>query len=79
MTSSINANAIDATYPVAGVDNDTEGFRNNFNYIKLGLAAAAAEITALQNSTAGLQLGSIEGGSTFNNRIVPTTVLQCGY
>jgi hypothetical protein len=76
MTSAINANAIDATYPIAGVDNDTEGFRNNFNYIKIGLAAAAAEITALQASTGGLNTGEIENGSNFNNRFISDAVFK---
>jgi hypothetical protein len=76
MTSAINANAIDATYPIAGVDNDTEGFRNNFNYIKIGLAAAASEITALQASTGGLNTGEIENGSNFNNRFISDAVFK---
>jgi len=76
MTSAINANAIDSTYPIAGVDNDTEGFRNNFNYIKIGLAAAAAEITALQNATGGLNTGEIENGSNFNNRFISDAVFK---
>ena len=76
MTSAINANAIDSTYPIAGVDNDTEGFRNNFNYIKIGLAAAAAEITALQNSTGGLDTGEIENGSNFRYRFISDAVLK---
>jgi hypothetical protein len=76
MTSAINANAIDSTYPIAGVDNDTEGFRNNFNYIKIGLAAAAAEITALQNATGGLNTGEIENGSNFRNRFISDAVFR---
>jgi hypothetical protein len=33
---------------VAGQDNDSQGFRNNFTAIQTGLAEAAAELTALQ-------------------------------
>lgn len=76
MTSAINSNAIDATFPVAGVDNDTEGFRTNFNYIKIGLSTAATEITALQNATEGLQLSEIENGSSFNNKFVSDAVFK---
>ena len=34
MASSINPNNIDTTYPVAGQDNDSQGFRDNFTNIK---------------------------------------------
>ena len=34
MASNINSDAIDKDYPVAGQDNDSQGFRDNFNTIK---------------------------------------------
>ena len=40
MASNIISSTIDGTYPVAGVDNDTQGFRDNFTVIKTGLATA---------------------------------------
>jgi hypothetical protein len=49
MTSSINANNIDGAYPVAGQDNDSQGFRDNFTNIKTNFQFAADEITELQN------------------------------
>jgi len=52
MTSAIVSATIDATYPVAGQDNDSQGFRDNFSIIKQGLATAASEITNLQNNAA---------------------------
>jgi hypothetical protein len=48
MTSAINYSAISTTYPVAGQDNDSQGFRDNFTAIKAGLQEAATELTALQ-------------------------------
>jgi hypothetical protein len=51
-TSAINASAIDETYPVAGVDNNSQGFRDNFTNIKTGLETAASEITGLLNNAA---------------------------
>ena len=54
MASNIISGTIDGTYPVAGVDNDTQGFRDNFTIIKTGLASAASEITSLQANTAKL-------------------------
>jgi hypothetical protein len=52
MTSQINPNNIDTAYPVAGQDNNTQGFRDNFTFIKNNFTAAASEITALQNTSA---------------------------
>ncbi|MDB4257069.1 hypothetical protein N9827_00250 [bacterium] len=54
MASSIISDTIDGAYPVAGIDNDTQGFRDNFTIIKTGLATATSEITTLQNTTAKL-------------------------
>ena len=52
MASNIVSETIDAAYPVAGVDNDTQGFRDNFQIIKDGLSTAKSEITSLQDQTA---------------------------
>jgi len=54
MASNIISNTIDAEYPVAGQDNDSQGFRDNFSVIKTGLATAAGEITDLQSTRARL-------------------------
>ena len=51
MTSAINSSAINVAYPVAGVDNNSQGFRNNFTAIQAGLARAAIEISALQQNS----------------------------
>ena len=48
MTSQINASAIDETYPVSGVDNDSQGFRDNFSATQAALLVAQTEITDLQ-------------------------------
>ena len=37
MASSLSPSSIDATFPVAGQDNDSQGFRDNFNQIKTDL------------------------------------------
>jgi hypothetical protein len=49
MTSQINPNNIDGTYPVAGQDNDSQGFRDNFTNTKTNFGYASAEITDLQS------------------------------
>ena len=54
MASNIISDTIDAAYPIAGVDNDTQGFRDNFTVIKTGLATAKSEITTLQSESAKL-------------------------
>ena len=50
MTSLINPNNIDTSYPVAGQDNSTQGFRTNFTNIKQNFQYAETEINALQNN-----------------------------
>lgn len=49
-TSQIVSASIDEDFPVAGQDNDSQGFRDNFTIIKNGLATAASEITVLQEN-----------------------------
>jgi hypothetical protein len=50
MTSQINPNNINGAYPVAGQDNNSQGFRDNFTNTSTNFQYAAQEITALQNS-----------------------------
>jgi hypothetical protein len=47
MATTITYTTIDEAYPVAGVDNDTQGFRDNFAIIKQALQDAATEVSAL--------------------------------
>ena len=54
MASNIYPDNIDVTYPIAGQDNDTQGFRTNFNNIRNNFRVAGAEITALQANTASI-------------------------
>jgi hypothetical protein len=49
MASQINPNDIDGSYPVAGQDNNSQGFRDNFTNTKTNFQYAANEITDLQN------------------------------
>ena len=64
MASNIISETIDSEYPVAGVDNDTQGFRDNFSIIKTGLSTAASEITQLQSNTAKLDAENDFNGTT---------------
>jgi len=49
MTSQVNPNNIDGTYPVAGQDNDSQGFRDNFTNIRNNFTFTKAELEDLQN------------------------------
>lgn len=50
MTLQQTIDTIDPTYPTAGQDNDSQGFRDNFTNIKSALNTANAEITALKSN-----------------------------
>ena len=49
MASNINPNNIDNAYPIAGQDNDSQGFRDNFTNIKTNFEYAEEEIDDLQS------------------------------
>jgi hypothetical protein len=65
--SEVIADTIDADYPIAGQDNDSQGFRDNFSVIKDGLATAKAELTDLQTNTARLDDNNNFGGYLVDN------------
>lgn len=64
MTSAINPNNIDGAYPVAGQDNNSQGFRDNFTNTQTNFQYAADEITDLQNKVV---LKQALTGTTLNN------------
>jgi len=64
MTSAINPNNIDGAYPVAGQDNNSQGFRDNFTNTKTNFQYAADEITDLQSKVV---LKAALTGTTLNN------------
>lgn len=66
MTSQINPNNIDGTYPVAGQANNTQGFRDNFTNIKTNFQYAEDEITDLQSKAV---LKSALAGTTLDNNM----------
>ena len=73
MTSSINPNNIDGTYPVAGQDNNSQGFRDNFTNTKTNFQYAADEIDDLQSKVvlkaalSGAVLDNDMNGSLLSN------------
>jgi len=66
MTSQIDPNSINNEYPVAGQDNSTQGFRDNFSFIKINFQSAKNEITDLQNK---VLLKSALTGTSLNNNL----------
>jgi len=73
MASTINPNNIDGAYPVAGQDNDSQGFRDNFTNTKTNFVSARDEITDLQNKVVlkaaltGTSLDNDMNGSVLKN------------
>lgn len=73
MTSQINYSGIDGTYPIAGQDNNSQGFRDNFTLIKTNFQEAYNEITALQTNsvqvgqTINLGANTVVGNGVFNS------------
>ena len=71
MSSNINYLSINENYPVAGVDNDTQTLRDNFDTIKTSLRRAQEEVTDLQNNTA-----KNNDDNDFNLNIIGNAVLE---
>jgi hypothetical protein len=69
MPSNINVASLDANFPVAGTNNSSQGFRDNFTNIKTNLNYAKAELSDLQ---AKAILKSALVGQTLNNDMSET-------
>ena len=69
--SQINFASINENFPVAGQDNDTQVFRDNFDTIKTNFRLAQEEISDLENNTA-----RTDQETEFNNNIVSTAVFR---
>ena len=65
MASNINYSNIDGTFPIAGQDNDSQGFRDNFTNIKNNLRYAKSEIEDLQSKA--ILKGALTGASLAND------------
>ena len=74
MTSNINFAAINENFPVAGQDNDTQTFRDNFDTIKTNFSSAKTEITDLQDNAA-----RTDGDNDFLYNVVGSLTLQDAY
>jgi len=78
MTSAISTTGININYPVAGVDNNSQGFRDNFAQVKTQFDTAASEISSLQSSSA-----SVNSNNAFNqntlSEFITKQVSEFGY
>ena len=68
--SNIQTTSIDPNFPVAGQDNDSQGFRDNFNDIKIGLTVAKDEITTLETTTAKLNANNDFDSNELQNAVL---------
>jgi hypothetical protein len=66
MASNINSSNINGAYPVAGQDNDSQGFRDNFTNIRTNFTSASTEISELQSKAV---LKSALTGTTLDNNL----------
>ena len=72
--SNINTSSINITYPTPGVNNSTQGFRDNFSNIKLALDTTKTELNDLQSKVV---LKSALTGTTINNDMANTIISNC--
>jgi hypothetical protein len=71
MASNINPYSVDGTFPVAGQDNSSQGFRDNFTNIKNNFISASSEISDLQSKAI---LASALNGQTISNDMAGTQI-----
>lgn len=76
MTSNINYIAINENFPVAGQDNDTQVFRDNFDTIKTNFQSAKTEIEDLQDNSARLDQSNDYGYFTQTSLILQDSYLR---
>lgn len=69
--STINTNGLSVNYPVPGINNNSQGFRDNFTSIKTNLNTAGTEITDLQSKVI---VKSALANSTVNNNMAGTLI-----
>jgi hypothetical protein len=74
--SNINYLSINETFPVAGQDNDTQVFRDNFDTIKTGLRVSKEEITDLQDNVVRTDIDNDLGGNLIQNTILQNVSLR---
>lgn len=75
--SSINTGSINVNYPIPGVNNSSQGFRDNFASIKNNLDTAASEITDLQSKAIVKNpLNGINIDNNMNNTLISNALVS---
>src|SRR5210317_153566 len=67
----INTGGIDTAYPVAGQDNDSQGFRDNFANIKQAIDDSKSAISTLEGTSP-----STQGDNDFDDNVISKVVLR---
>ena len=67
----INTGGIDTAYPVAGQDNDSQGFRDNFSNIKQAVDDAKSAIATLEGTAP-----STQSDNDFNDNVISKVILR---
>jgi hypothetical protein len=65
--SNINPNIIDGTFPIAGQDNSSQGFRDNFTNIRNNFSYAQSELNDLQSKA--ITTSALNGAAGTNNNM----------
>jgi hypothetical protein len=73
MVSEITVDSIDDTFPIAGKDNDSQGFRDNFSSIKQNFQTAKGEIDDLQANS----VRTDKSNNLNDNNIVAANFSSC--
>ena len=79
MTFSIDTSGIDVEFPRQNKNNNTQQFRDNFNYIKSGLDNIAEKVNTLDNTTALKVDTALIGESVTNEGKLFLDVVSCGH
>lgn len=72
-SSNIDTVTINEQYPVAGVDNDSQGFRDNFDTIKTNFTSTKSEVEDLMENTARLDVEN----DFDNNNVTRANFVEC--
>jgi hypothetical protein len=72
MASNINTSTINTAYPVAGQDNDSQGFRDNFANTKSNFVEAKAEIEDIQSK--GIFKSALVGAGSLDNDMAGSAI-----
>jgi len=67
----INTGSIDTAYPVAGQDNDSQGFRDNFSNIKQALDNAKSAISTIESTAPTTQ-----ASNDFNDNVISKAIFR---